>query len=139
MTAPFVVYADFESVLEPLSSIDTTQVYKIVSSVDHDFSRLVVMYRGEDAAEKFVRDLQKEAEQLNIDYIKTPKPMIFSIEDSLAYTAAATCHICSKELGDDSVCDHCHITGNLPWRCSHYMQFAVPTEPKKLEVARSDT
>ena len=116
LTAPFVVYADFESVLKPLSGIDTTQgvgvgeessttafqehvacsfAYKIVSSVDHDFSRPVVMYCGEDAAEKFVRDLQKEAKQLNINYIKTPKPMIFSIEDSLTYTAATTCHICS--------------------------------------------
>ena len=33
--------------------------YKVVSSVDPDFSRPLVMYRGEDAADKFVRDLQK--------------------------------------------------------------------------------
>ena len=69
------------------------------------------MYRGEDAAEMFVRDLQREAEQLCTEYIKTPKPMIFSIEDSLAYANAAECHICSEPLTDDRVRDHCHLTG----------------------------
>ena len=126
-----MVYVDFESVLKPLNDIDTTQgveigtessttasqehvacsfAYKIVSSVDPSFSRPLVLYRGEDAAEKFVCDLQKEAKQLNIDYIKTPKPMIFSVEDSLSYTNATTCHICAKPFGDDNVRDHCHIT-----------------------------
>ena len=133
LVAPFVVYADFESVLKPISDIDTTQgvtlgeessttafqehipcsfAYKIASSVDPDFSRPLVMYRGEDAAEKFVRDLKREAKQLNTEYIKAPKPMIFSVADSLAYTNATTFHICTKPLtGDDSVRDHCHITG----------------------------
>ena len=36
------------------------------------------MYHGEDAAEKFVRDLQREVEQLCAEYIATQKPMIFS-------------------------------------------------------------
>ena len=130
-----MVYADFESVLKPLSDCDTTQgvtmgeepsttafqehvpcsfAYKIVSSVDADFSRPLVMYRGEDAAEKFVRDLQREAKQLNVEYFKSPKPMMFSVEDSLAYTDATDateCHICAKPLADDCVHDHCHITG----------------------------
>ena len=116
----------------PLSDCDTTQgveigeessttpyhahvacsyAYKIVSSVDPDFSRPLVMYRREDAAEKFVCDLQKEAKQLCTEYIKAPKPMIFNIEDSLSYTNATDCHICQRPLGDDSVRDHCHITG----------------------------
>ena len=116
LVTPFVAYADFESVLKPVNGdMDVTQgvetgtasstaayqehvpcsfAYKIVSSVDPDFSRPLVMYRGEDAAKKFVRDLQREAEQLCEEYIKTPKPMIFGIEDSLAYTNAAECHIC---------------------------------------------
>ena len=134
LVAPIVVYADFESVLEPLSDVDTTQgvaaagtepsvtpyqehvtcsfAYKIVSSVDPDFSPPLVMYRGKDAADKFVRDLQKEAKQLCDEYIAKPKPMIFSTEDSLGYANAAECHICTKPLADDDqVRDHCHITG----------------------------
>ena len=86
--------------------------YKVVSSVDPDFSRPFVMCRGEDASDKFVRDLQKEAKQLCYEYIATTKTMIFSTEDSLSFTNATTCHICTKPLvDDDQVCNHCHITG----------------------------
>ena len=75
-----MVYAHFESTLKPVNEdVDVTQgvetgiessyyvfqehipcsvAYKIVSSVDLDFSRPLVMYRGEDAAEIFVRKLQ---------------------------------------------------------------------------------
>ena len=134
LPAPFVVYADFESILKPANEdVDVTQVvdtgaessttvfqehipssfaYKIVSSVDPDFSRPLVMYRGEDAAEKFVRDLQLEAKQLCEEYIVKPKPMLFTATDSLSFVKTTTCHICTEQLGDDKVCDHCHVTGN---------------------------
>ena len=72
LPAPFVVYADFEFVLEPLSDVDTIQgvevgtessitpyqehvtcsfSYKIVSSASPDFSKPIVWYRGPDAAD----------------------------------------------------------------------------------------
>ena len=50
--------------------------YKIVSSVDPDFSKPLVSYRGEDAVEMFVRKLQEEAEQLFDEYNATPKPLL---------------------------------------------------------------
>ena len=134
LAAPFVVHADFESILKPVNEgVDVTQggstgtassttvyqehvpcsfVYKVVSSVDPDFSRPLVMYRGEDTADKFVHDLQKEGNQLCDEYIAKPKTMIFSTEDSLPFTNATTCHICTNPLTDDDrVRDHCHITG----------------------------
>ena len=86
--------------------------YKMVSIVDPDFSRPLVMYRDEDAAEVFVRRLQLEAQQLCDEYISTPKPPIFTMEDTLSFTNATTCHICTTPLGEDKVSDHCHITGN---------------------------
>ena len=75
LQAPFEVYADFESVLEALGDVDTTQgvslgeessttpyqehvacsfAYKIVSSVLQDVNKPIVYYRGEDAAGEFV-------------------------------------------------------------------------------------
>ena len=69
------------------------------------------MYRGEDAVEKFVRDLQREAEELSAEYIETHQEMEFTAEDEIVYTNAVDCHICSELLGDDSVRGHCHITG----------------------------
>ena len=98
LLTPFVVYADFESILQRVGdeAMDTTQgvasggdgptpagpfrehlpcsfAYKLVSSVVPDLlSRPLVTYRGEDALEMFVRKLQEEAEQLFQEYIATP-------------------------------------------------------------------
>ena len=74
--------------------------------------RPLVIYRGEDAAEKFVRKLQQEAKQLCDEYIATPEPVIFTMTDSLSFNNATTCHICTKPLAKDKVRDHCHITRN---------------------------
>ena len=100
LLAPFVLYADFESILKPVDKeVDTTQgvavggessshvfqehtpyrfAYKVVSSVDPNYSRQLIMYRGENAAEKYVRDLQQEAKQLFDEYIATPKPSLLT-------------------------------------------------------------
>ena len=51
------------------------------------------MYRGEDAAEMFVRKLQLDAKQLCQEYITTPKPMLFTMTDSQSFSSATTWHI----------------------------------------------
>ena len=70
------------------------------------------MYRGEDAAEVFVCNLQLEAKQLFDEYIAIPKPMLLTATESQSFTSITTCHIHTKLLADDKVKDHCHITGN---------------------------
>ena len=69
------------------------------------------MYTGENAAEKFGRDLQQEAKQLFDKYIATPKPRLLTATELQSFNNATTCHICTKPLGDDKVQDHCHIVG----------------------------
>ena len=122
LPAPFVVYADFESILKPVNEdVNVTQgvdtgtkysthaehehipcsfAYRIVSSVDPNFSRPLVMYRDEDDADIFVRKLQLEAKQLCADYIAAPKPKLFTVKDSQLFTNATTCHICTNPLGE---------------------------------------
>ena len=103
LAEPFVVYADFESILKTIGNGDTTQVaaiggggvasfqvfqehvpwrfaYKIVSSVDTRFSRPLLAYMGEDAAQMFVRQLQEEAQQLFDEYIDTPQPLLTNVQ-----------------------------------------------------------
>ena len=102
LTAPFVVYADFESILQRVDdeAMDTTQgvavgggdgepiaasgpfqehlpcfAYKMLSSVVPDFSRPLVSHIRGDAGEMFVRKLQEEAEQLFQEYIATPQQL----------------------------------------------------------------
>ena len=63
------------------------------------------MYRGEDAAEKFVRDFQQEAKQLFDEYIATAKPMLLTATELRSFNNTTTCHICTKPLGDDEMCE----------------------------------
>ena len=141
LLALFVVYADFESILQRVDSddeaMDTIQgvaaggneptaalgpfqehlprsfAYKVVSSVVPDFSRPLVSYRGEDAGELFVCKLQEEAFQLFQEYLAAPQQMLELTDAELrSFHTAANCHICNRPLGGDKVCDHCHIVGN---------------------------
>ena len=121
LLAPFVAYADFESILQRVDddeAMDTTQgvaagdgepttasgpfqghltcsfAYKVVSSVVLDFFRPLVSYRGEDAGEMFVRKLQEEPEQLFQEYIATPQQLLELTEAELrSFHTAISCHM----------------------------------------------
>ena len=135
LAAPFVLYADFESILQRFDgAMDTTQgvamggdepiaasgpfqehlpcifAYNVVISVQPDFSRPLVSYREEDAGEMFVRKLQEEAEQLFQEYIITPLQLLdLTYAELRSFHTATNCHICNQPLGGDKVRDHCHI------------------------------
>ena len=60
---PYVIYADFECILESSTEKKTIHKHKacgysylVVSSVDHE-KRKAVVYRGEDAVENFLKTL----------------------------------------------------------------------------------
>ena len=78
-----------------------------------DFSKHIVWYRGEDAADEFVRALQREVEELCAEYIETPQEMVFSVDDEVHFECAQVCHICQQIIVDDNdrVRDHCHFIG----------------------------
>ena len=56
-------------------------------------SRPLVFFRGEDAAEKFVRDLQLEAKQLFDEYIAAPKPKLLTATESRSLVNTTICHM----------------------------------------------
>ena len=139
LTAPFVVYADFGSILQRVDErMNTTQgvaagggdepiaasgpfqehlpcsfAYKVVSSVVPDISRPLVSHRG-DAGEMSVRKLQEEAEQLFQEYIDTPQQLQELIDAELrSFHTVTNCHICNQSLGGEK----CVIIGKL-LRCS---------------------
>ena len=70
-------------------------------------------YRGEDAAEKIISELQRKAEEICAEYIETPQEMEFTSDDEVHFECAQVCHICQQILVDenDRVRDHCHLTG----------------------------
>ena len=121
---PFVIYADFESLLKPISrcepnpEISSTTKYQKHEPIS--FSYYIKCfedtvrdleprtYTGEDAIEKFIEWLEKDVK--DISNIKEEK-MIFGEKEAEDFNNATDCWICKGELGPDKVRDHCHFTG----------------------------
>ena len=131
MPVPFVIYADFESILVPKdkntksdSSEDksSTTLYqthkacsfglKTVCHYDDKYSGEYKSYIGSDAAFVFLKTVLKESYRCRnmIDKI-FKKKMVITPEQEVEFQATKDCSICSKELGEDRVRDHDHVTG----------------------------
>lgn len=129
MQVPFVVYADFESILEPIATcepeprlsftIDTHRhipysfAYYIKCGFNDSLSKFEI-YRGEDCAEVFIRKLEEDVKQIYNNHLKTVTPMLqLTEQEEIDFQNASHCHICEKpfEDGEEKVRDHCHLTG----------------------------
>ena len=127
--APFVIYADFESLIKPMVNYDpdpnksyTKKIqkhepisfsYYIYSSIDGVFKPVLRKYtktkpEDADAIDVFIKWLEGDVK--DIANIK-PKKMIFTEEDRKQFNKASNCWICGEYLGNDRVRDHCHYTG----------------------------
>ena len=131
MTAPFIIYADLESLLEKTSTCydspeksSTTKInkhapsgYSLFTHCSFDITKNKLhYYRAEDCMKKFCLDLREHATKI-INYEK--KEMIpLTKKEEKNHNKQKVCHICRKEFNtDDSdkkyhkVKDHCHYTG----------------------------
>ena len=125
--APFVVYADFESLLEPMDTpsgqrtvkynehIACSYAYKIVSRVPGvEFeTRLHV---GTDAAEHFLTSMQRDLNAHIMPLIERDVEMIYDDEAERSFAEATDCFICCKPLDREHNVisrDHCHFTGRF--------------------------
>ena len=132
MRVPFVVYADFESIIKP---IDTCQpnpnksytkpyqkhtpssfCYYIKCFDDKVYSQEPISFTAQseddDVAQIFVDMLEENVKRIH-EQFQLPKRIIFTKADKKKYTEATACHICEKELGADRVRDHCHLSGKF--------------------------
>ena len=124
LPVPFIIYADFEALttnvegpaLDPTKSNTQRTQHHEACSCSYIVVRCdgqtdpPVEYRGPNAAEHFLKSLQEEERKIK-GVLADPKAMRMTREDWLAFRTAETCHVCDKPLEGDSVCDHCHITG----------------------------
>ena len=144
---PFVIYCDFESILEPIETakhdanttsytteyqnhLISSYAYRLVCQNDK-YTKPIKYYRGENATKDFLNNLLKESDEIeNILKNKFNEKMIISKEQQNEFYKSKICHICNKKLSKfDKVRDHCHITGeyrgaahntcNLQYRISH--------------------
>ena len=125
---PFMMYADFESILEPIHgasnnpnisstrgiNIHTPSGWCIYSKFSYGkVTNPLAQYRGPDCVKKFCEHIISEAKRL---YKSFPEhPMAPLTKSQLKeYTLATKCHICFKPFksGDNIKVRHlCHYTG----------------------------
>ena len=128
--APFVIYADFESILKPLDTHETDpnksytmkyQEHKPVSFVYYIKSFNENVYKSK--LKKYVREEEEDPDVIDIflkwleEDVKIiselgKKKMIITKEEQEQFNQASDCWICKKKLNiQDKVRDHCHFTG----------------------------
>ena len=127
--APFVIYADFESLIKPLDNCDPDpnksytkkyQKHEPVSfcyyiksfneSVYTSKKRSYIQEKPEDpdAIDVFINWIEEDVK--NIAKLGN-KEMIITEEEEEQFNKASDCWICGKKLNIDRVKDHCHYTG----------------------------
>ena len=124
---PFIMYADFESILEPIESPNpnpnqlytnefnqhTTSGWCIYSKFAYgDVDDPLRLYRGKDCIENFCNYIKGEAHRLYHMFPELPMDPLTK-KQWKKYKKATKCHICYKpfKLRDPKVRDHCHYTG----------------------------
>ena len=124
MPVPFVIYADFESIIEPqtIKCGDKSEIQNIHKACGFGYqvvrydgvANQPIIYRGEDTVDEFLKRLTQERRVIN-DTFKNPQPLIMTEEDNEAFGTSTHCWICEKEIDKKGknykVKDHCHFTG----------------------------
>lgn len=132
MEVPFVIYADFECILKPISNTIDNNVYPSTSytikkceHIPYSFAYYIKcsyddskskfeFYRGPKCDEVFINYLERDVHHIYNNYLKQYKKMekLNSME-MLRHNYASECHICDKPILNqaDKVADHNHQTG----------------------------
>ena len=130
LPVPFVVYADFECFTSPMNSCSPNPkdsynynyqlhepsgfciyVKGIVPGIHITPITYTKTFEDDNVAKIFVEKLEEVTKGIYNDFYKRFKPLKMSAKDQKLFNEAKTCHICSLELKDDRVRDHCHFTG----------------------------
>ena len=130
LPVPFVVYADFECFTKPMNSCSPNPKDSYNYNYQlHEPSGFCIYVKGivpgihikpitytktsedDNVAKIFVEKLEEVTKGIYNDFYKRFKSLKMSAKDQKLFNEAKTCHICSLELKDDKVRDHCHFTG----------------------------
>ena len=137
MRVPFVVYADFEALVEPIETRHPdpcqsfTEPYQkhtpssfcfYIKCFDDDVCpptlvSFTMKNKVDNVGQIFNDTLDTHIKELCAKF-KDKKTMIFSQDDRRVFNEATFCHICKKPFGDGEqavkkVRDHCHLTGKF--------------------------
>ena len=157
LLVPFCIVADFECITEKVADLeDNTEKsdsksytekyqkhtacsfgYKVVCHYDQMYSGDVVIYRGEDCIEKFMKCMFEEVKNCQkIIRDNFNKPLKMTGEDEKAFEKATHCHICEKKykVDDVPVRDHCHITGKYRGSAHQTCNLKLQISAEKIKI-----
>ena len=104
--------------------IPSTFAYKVVC-VDDRSTKLIAVYRGQNAAYEFIKAILKEYKYCRKVMNKHfNKNLIMSEEEEHLFQQSNSCWICKKLIDNDEekVRGHCHVTGKFRgaanWDCN---------------------
>ena len=142
---PFIMYADFESILEPiqgpvndLTTSSARGVNNHIPSGWYIFSEFAYrevkdplrLYRGKDCVRKFCDHVTGEARRLYHSFPEKPMEPLTKAQWK-DYKCVSSCHICFKPFREDKpkVRDHCHYTGRYrgPAHVGCNLQYKIPS------------
>ena len=84
---------------------------RIVVSFDNQYNKPLCLYRGKKCVQKFLIRMMQEKKYIYKIIQQNRNYQILTKDDKINYKNAKICHIYEKELDNDKVKDHCHITG----------------------------
>ena len=142
---PYIMYADFESILEPIQGPENDPRISSTRSINNhvpsawcvrsEFAYGKVknplkLYRGKDCVKKFCEHVIGEARRLYKSFPEKPmKPL--TLNEMYGHKKSERCHICFKKFEEDNpkVKDHCHYTaryrGAAHMKCN--LQYKIPS------------
>ena len=153
LPVPFCIYADFEGTTEKISGCQPSDKksytekyqkhiacsfgYKVVCHYDNRYSGDVVIYRGEDCIQKFMKCMFEEVKNCqSIIREDFNKPLKMTGEDDEAFKNATHCHICEKKyrVDDVPVRDHCHVTGKYRGSAHQTCNLKLQISAEKIKI-----
>ena len=156
LPVPFAIYADFESIVEKISSCQPSNEksytekyqkhtacsfgYKVVCHYDKKYSRDIVIYRGENPIGKFMKCMFEEVKNCQkIIRENFNKPLQMTEVDEEAFRKATHCHIWEKKYKVDDgenipVRDHCHVTGKYRGSAHQNCNLKLQISAEKIKI-----
>ena len=147
MRVPFIIYADFESLNIPVegrtNNPEESHTRQISKQVPCSYCYVVVrsdgvakdpvLYRGENAAEHFLENLQTEMNEIR-EFLQKPADLRMTEKDHSTFDNVVDCHICGELLNGDRVRDHCHITGKFRGAAHNACNLKLRIYPSRTKV-----
>ena len=148
VVAPFVVYADFESLLKPVNEpsgqhsvkyeehVACSYAYLIVSSIP-DLTFEPQLYIGPDAADHFLSSLQTDLNEQIMPLIERDVEMVWDEAAMAKFEEDVDCFICGKPLDRENELlarDHCHFTGRFRGAVHQECNFQYKIEKERYKL-----